>query len=185
MRNNTLSRAELSETEGSVYDIHYGDVLIKYGAVLDADADYLPRITDDLLAASLSCQHLEDGDVIIADTAEDETVGRCTELRGCGNKAIVSGLHTMACRPQFEFARGYLGYYLNSSSFHDQLLPLMQGIKVISVSKSAIGDTSVSFPSMEEQKRIGCTLMRLDDLITLHQREPPLGTYAACFTQGS
>ena len=76
----------------------------------------------------------------------------------------------MACRPQFEFARGYLGYYLNSSSFHDQLLPLMQGIKVISVSKSAIGDTSVSFPSMEEQKRIGCTLMRLDDLITLHQR---------------
>lgn len=171
MRNNTLSRAELSETEGSVYDIHYGDVLIKYGAVLDADADYLPRITDDLLAASLSCQHLEDGDVIIADTAEDETVGRCTELRGCGNKAIVSGLHTMACRPQFEFARGYLGYYLNSSSFHDQLLPLMQGIKVISVSKSAIGDTSVSFPSMEEQKRIGCTLMRLDDLITLHQRK--------------
>ncbi|MBR3385165.1 MAG: restriction endonuclease subunit S, partial [Atopobiaceae bacterium] len=34
MRNNTLSRAELSESEGRVLNVHYGDVLIKFGEVL-------------------------------------------------------------------------------------------------------------------------------------------------------
>ena len=77
----------------------------------------------------------------------------------------------MACRPEFEFAPGYLGYYMNSPAFHDQLLPLMQGIKVISVSKGAISDTDVRFPSLPEQKAIGASLTELDNLITLHQRK--------------
>jgi type I restriction enzyme S subunit len=119
----------------------------------------------------LSCPTLADGDVVIADTAEDETVGKCSELRGCDSKAIVSGLHTMACRPTFEFAPGYLGHYMNSPAFHDQLLPLMQGIKVISVSRSAISDTEVAFPSLGEQRPIGALFYRLDNLITLHRRK--------------
>ena len=69
------------------------------------------------------------------------------------------------------FAPGYLGYYLNTSQFHNQLLPLMQGIKVISISKSAIGETRVRFPSLVEQRAIGALFSRLDHLITLHQRE--------------
>ena len=174
MRNNTLSRAELSDSEGSVLNVHYGDVLVRFGEVLDAEVETLPHIADDSLAASLSCPHLANGDVIIADTAEDEAVGKCSELRGCEGKEIVSGLHTMACRPLFEFAPGYLGYYLNSPAFHEQLLALMQGIKVISVSKTAISDTNVRFPSLSEQGAIGASLLSLDNLITLHQREPML-----------
>ena len=171
LQNNTLSRAELSDTIGSTLNVHYGDVLVKFGELLDLDEAALPRIADDSLAARLSCPALVDGDVIVADTAEDEAVGKCSELRGCGDKAVVSGLHTMACRPAFEFAPGYLGYYMNSPAFHNQLLPLMQGIKVISVSKGAISDTSVSFPSLGEQRLIGASLCELDNLITLHQRK--------------
>lgn len=171
LRNNTLSRAELSDSEGETRDVHYGDILVKFGEVIDARRDELPRIASDALAGGLSCQPLSNGDVIIADTAEDEAVGKCSELRGCGDYPIVSGLHTMACRPEFEFAPGYLGYYMNSPAFHDQLLPLMQGIKVISVSKGAISDTEVCFPSLPEQKAIGASLTELDNLITLHQRE--------------
>lgn len=173
LRNNTLSRAELSESEGHTLNIHYGDILVKFGEVIDANRDALPRIADDGLTERLSCHSLADGDVIIADTAEDEAVGKCSELRGCGSERIVSGLHTMACRPMDEFAQGYLGYYLNSPAFHNQLLPLMQGIKVISVSKGAISDTDVRFPSLLEQHAIGQSLSSLDSLITLHQREPP------------
>ena len=172
LRNNTLSRAELSESEGHTLNIHYGDILVKFGEVIDANRDALPRIADDGLTERLSCHSLADGDVIIADTAEDEAVGKCSELRGCGSERIVSGLHTMACRPMDEFAQGYLGYYLNSPAFHNQLLPLMQGIKVISVSKGAISDTDVRFPSLPEQHAIGQSLSSLDSLITLHQREP-------------
>ena len=172
LRNNTLSRAELSESEGHTLNIHYGDILVKFGEVIDATRDALPRIADDGLTERLSCHSLADGDVIIADTAEDAAVGKCSELRGCGSERIVSGLHTMACRPKDEFAQGYLGYYLNSPAFHNQLLPLMQGIKVISVSKGAISDTDVRFPSLPEQHAIGQSLSSLDSLITLHQREP-------------
>ena len=170
LRNNTLSRAELSDSEGETRDVHYGDILVRFGEVIDVRRDELPRIASDALAGGLSCQPLSNGDVIIADTAEDEAVGKCSELRGCGDYPIVSGLHTMACRPEFEFAPGYLGYYMNSPAFHDQLLPLMQGIKVISVSKGAISDTEVCFPSLPEQKAIGASLTELDNLITLHQR---------------
>ncbi len=173
LRNNTLSRAELSESEGHTLNIHYGDILVKFGEVIDANRDALPRIADDGLTERLSCHSLADGDVIIADTAEDEAVGKCSELRGCGSERIVSGLHTIACRPMDEFAQGYLGYYLNSPAFHNQLLPLMQGIKVISVSKGAISDTGVRFPSLPEQHAIGQSLSSLVSLITLHQREPP------------
>ncbi len=171
LRNNTLSRACLSDAEGQTYNVHYGDILVRYGEVLDASCDFLPRIADDAVANGLSCQLLADGDVVFADTAEDEAVGKCSELRGCENKRIVSGLHTMACRPLFEFAPGYLGYYFNSSAYHNQLLPLMQGIKVISVSKSAIEDTNVQFPTFTEQGAIGGLFRFLDTLITLHQRK--------------
>lgn len=48
----------------------------------------------------------------------------------------------------------------------------MQGIKVISVSKAALQDTQVRFPGLSEQTAIGAALSEIDNLITLHQREP-------------
>ena len=61
---------------------------------------------------------------------------------------------------------------MNSNSYHNQLLPLMQGTKVSSISKSAIQDTSILYPkSAEEQQKIGDYFRNLDTLITLHQRK--------------
>ena len=171
LSNNTLSRSQLSDTRGSTLNIHYGDVLIKFGELIDVSKESIPRIANDSIADILSCQKLKNGDVVIADTAEDITVGKCSELRKCENKDIVSGLHTIACRPQLKFASGYLGYYMNSNSFHNQLLPLMQGTKVISISKSAIKNTEISYPNLVEQRLIGKILIASDNLITLHQRK--------------
>lgn len=41
--NNTLSRDMLSE-KGSVYNIHYGDILTKFGSILDVGKNNLPFI---------------------------------------------------------------------------------------------------------------------------------------------
>ena len=169
--NNTLSRAELSYDEGTVLNVHYGDVLIKYGSVLDVQKDDIPRIPyrcrEDFNGALL-----QDGDVIIADTAEDETTGKACEIGNLQGRAIVSGLHTMVCRPRHRMALGYLGHYLNSNAYHHQLLPLMQGIKVLSLSRSNIQKTSVSYPTVEkEQQLIANYFSQLDNLITLHQCE--------------
>ena len=171
LKNNTLSRADLSPESGSVFDVHYGDVLIKYGSVLSLDSADLPRIADDDVAAKLTCDSLREGDIVIADTAEDSTAGKCSELRNLGDKQVVSGLHTMPCRPLREYASGFLGHYLNAPVFHDQLVPLMQGIKVIALSKAAMADTTVTVPAIEEQTKISSFFSRLDSLITLHQRK--------------
>ena len=169
--NNTLSRAELSYDEGTVLNVHYGDVLIKYGSVLDVQKDDIPRIPH-RCREDFNGALLQDGDVIIADTAEDETTGKACEIGNLQGSAIVSGLHTMVCRPRNRMALGYLGYYLNSNAYHHQLLPLMQGIKVLSLSRSNIQKTSVSYPSaMKEQQLIASYFSQLDNLITLHQRK--------------
>ena len=115
---------------------------------------------------------LQDGDIVFADTAEDETAGKCCEIRNCSHTAIISGLHTIPCRPESKFAPGYLGYYLNSTAFHEQLIPLMQGTKVVSISKTALKSTTIQYPSdYKEQQKIGMFFRGLDCLITLHQRE--------------
>ena len=169
--NNTLSRAELSYDEGTVLNVHYGDVLIKYGSVLDVQKDDIPRIPH-RCREDFNGALLQDGDVIIADTAEDETTGKACEIGNLQGSAIVSGLHTMVCRPRNRMALGYLGYYLNSNAYHHQLLPLMQGIKVLSLSRSNIQKTSVSYPSaVKEQQLIASYFIQLDNLITLHQRK--------------
>ena len=169
--NNTFSRAELSYDEGTVLNVHYGDVLIKYGSVLDVQKNDIPRILH-RCREDFNGALLQDGDVIIADTAEDETTGKACEVGNLQGCAVVSGLHTMVCRPRHRMALGYLGYYLNSNAYHNQLLPLMQGIKVLSLSRSNIQKTSVSYPSaMKEQQLIASYFSQLDNLITLHQRE--------------
>jgi len=172
LQNNTLSRAELNYESGTVKNVHYGDVLIKFGDYIDASETELPYISDDAKADKFKNSFLQDGDIIIADTAEDDTVGKCTEIQGSEGLKLLSGLHTIACRPKEKFGPMFLGYYINSPAYHNQLKPLMQGIKVTSISKSALQDTDMIMPkSIDEQIKIGEYFSNLDNLITLHQRK--------------
>ena len=172
LQNNTLSRADLSNEAGVAKNVHYGDVLIKFGEVLDVSKEQLPMISDESILTKYKTSFLQNGDVIIADTAEDTTVGKCSEIVGLNDEVVLSGLHTIPYRPVEKFAPKYLGYYLNSDAYHNQLLPLMQGIKVTSISKSAMQDTDIIYPkSKEEQTEIGNYFDALDHLITLHQRK--------------
>ena len=166
LSNNTLSRADLNNVAGDVQNVHYGDVLIKFGEVLDLTKEELPFINAGFDFSKLSSSMLMDGDVVIADTAEDETAGKCTEIRNVANNKILAGLHTMPCRPNAKYASGYLGYYMNSPAYHNQLLKYMQGTKVVSISKSALGNTVLAYPSdVTEQKSIGSFFTELDSLI--------------------
>ena len=171
LKNNTLSRADLNGENGTARNVHYGDILIKFGDCLDGERSDLPFITDDTVLPKFAGSILREGDVIFADTAEDEAAGKCVELRKLPKEPTISGLHTIPARPRFPFGSGYLGHYLNSDAYHRQLLPLMQGIKVISVSKAALQDTQVRFPRLSEQAAIGAALSEIDNLITLHQRK--------------
>lgn len=171
LQNNTLSRAELNDENGVAMNVHYGDVLIKFDEFLDVSIGPLPFIKKQSVAEKFKTSYLQNGDVIVADTAEDETVGKCTEIIGLTDQKVISGLHTIPLRPNKKFATGYLGFYLNSAAYHDQLKPLMQGIKVTSISKSLMQNTIIRYPSdIQEQGMIGQCFINLDNLITLHQR---------------
>ena len=166
--NNTYSRAQLS-SEGDIKNIHYGDVLTKYPSVLDVQQPEIPYVSVEI-DKDLSNGYLYDGDIILADTAEDETAGKVTEVRNIRQDKVVSGLHTIVLRPFEEFAEGYLGNYLNAPAYHKQLMPLLQGIKVYSLSKSNLQKTEISYPGFDEQAQIGRLFQNLDDHITLHRR---------------
>ena len=171
LQNNTLPRADLNLESGSARNIHYGDILIKFGDCLGLGSDKLPFVDDESILSKYVNSTLRVGDVIFADTAEDESAGKCVELVKLPNEPVISGLHTIPARPKFPFGSGYLGHYLNAPAYHDQLLPLLQGIKVVSISKTALQETQICFPTALEQSAIGASLNALDSLITLHQRK--------------
>ena len=163
-RNNTLSRDNLNFEKGELYDIHYGDVLIKYDSILDVSKTTLPYISIPYNYDKSDC--VQEGDIILADTAEDETVGKACEVINIENKTILSGLHTIHMRPRKgAFATRFLGYYINSTAFHNKLLPFIQGIKVCSLSKSNIARICLLVPSYREQCAIADILTDADNEI--------------------
>ena len=165
LSNNTLPRADLNDRGGTVRNVHYGDILTRFGEVLDCEKDEVPYLNDiSLLTAS--AQVLQDGDVSLADTAEDDTVGKATEIYGLGKGRMVAGLHTIPCRvKKGAFVPKWLGYYMNSPIYHDQVLPYVTGIKVSSISKTAISETLIAVPPLEEQRAIVSALSEVDQLL--------------------
>ncbi|MBP3506172.1 MAG: restriction endonuclease subunit S [Lachnospiraceae bacterium] len=166
LSNNTLSRKNLNNRGGAVRNIHYGDILTKFPEVLDCDEEEIPYVND-LSLLSSSTQLLQDGDIVIADTAEDETVGKVTEVQNLGDSKLVAGLHTIPCRvKKGDFASGWLGYYMNSNLFHNQILPYITGIKVSSISKGAISEILIVVPPFDEQEKIVQSLNEVQSLMT-------------------
>ena len=171
LSNNSFSRDELNYEKGYIKSLHYGDVLIKFGEILNVSTASLPYITQINSPKQYSKSILKNGDIVIADAAEDNTVGKCTEIQNC-TELLTAGLHTIAVRPKIEFAPTFLGFCINSESFHNQLLPLIQGTKVSSISKSAIVDTVIYYPiSITEQQKIGQFFSKYDSLISVQQKE--------------
>ena len=161
IQNNSFSRDMLNYSENSkIYNIHYGDILTKYGEIIDFNiiSNIIPKINNDISLSKF------------ADTAEDLTVGKSCEVVNLHCKAL-AGLHTIPCRPKFKFASQYLGEYINSTSYHSQLIPYITGIKVSSISKTSIIKTKIYFPTIKEQEKISKLFSLLNKKIELQQRK--------------
>ena len=168
---NSLSRAQLNYEKGNIKSIHYGDILIKYNSILEITKDKIPFITDGSIE-KYKPNLLENGDVVFADAAEDETVGKAVEINGISDEYVVAGLHTIVARPKEKMAKYFSGYYINADVYQRQLLRLMQGTKVSSISKGNLKKTIVAYPkNLAEQQKIGSFFKQLDNAIALHQRQ--------------
>ena len=166
--NNTLSRECLNYTGDGVKNIHYGDILVKYSTCINDEIEQIPNINSNINLDKIPVDYyLKEGDIVFADTAEDFTVGKACEILSSKNK-ILSGLHTIPCRPKYKFARGYLGYYLNSPEYHNKLLPLITGIKVSAISKKEIKKTIIKYPIYNEQQKIAKILLLIENKLNLN-----------------
>ena len=163
--NNTFSRDCLNYDSGEYQNIHYGDVLITFPDVIDANSPLVPYINSNETVKSDT--FIEDGDIIVADTAEDETVGKVCEIQNVGKRKIVSGLHTLWYRPnKNEFAPKYLGYLLNTFECDKQLVRKAHGIKVLSINKGDFWKTIIKYPaSLNEQNAIAGIISKVDQCI--------------------
>lgn len=172
MKNIPLSRSELTDEKRNYLTIHYGDILINYNEILDVDNDKIYYIDKNLIFEKYEKSLIKNGDIIFADAAEDEIVGKCIEVSNISNQKIISGLHTIPCRNKYIFSEKYLGYYFNSQNYHNQLLSLMQGVKVLSISKNSLNNTIVFFPKeYAEQKKIGNYLNSIDICISFFNKK--------------
>lgn len=171
LQTNSFSRVEMNEEKGNVKNIHYGDILTKYNDIL-RDLSVVPFVNNNIdLSRFLEQSYLQNGDIVIADTAEDFSAGKALEVLNI-DFPVLAGQHTFLCRPKIKFAPGYMGYYLNSPSYHNRLIPLLTGTKVYSISKSNIKNTLILYPEKyEEQQIIADCLSSVDDLINLEIRK--------------
>ena len=172
---NAFTRDQMTDT-GTIQNVHYGDILTKYGACLDMDNTDVPYLLETVSVRKYSeSSYVREGDVIIADTAEDSTAGKCAELVNVHGK-VLSGQHTMLCRPKVTFAPKFLGYYMNAECFHNQMLPFITGIKVSSISKANISTLALKYPTLvEEQQAIAQVFSDMDNEIA--QLEKKLAKY--------
>ncbi|UTW70399.1 hypothetical protein KHA80_07865 [Anaerobacillus sp. HL2] len=111
--------------------------------------------------------YLKDGDIVFADTAEDESVGMYGSNWCWRYTSYFRVTYYALSSKRGKYAPKYMGYYLNSSAYHDKLLPLMQGKKVTSISRTAIKDTDVMLSDeFSEQAKNRRIFIFVDDMRT-------------------
>lgn len=164
---NSLSRDKLTNQVTRVKNIHYGDIHKIFDNVLQSSNERIPHIINDDLSTH-ERYFLQDGDIIFTDAAEDNTAGKCVELDIDDVSNIVAGLHTIPARP-IKFGKYFYGFYLNSNSFHNKIIPLLEGTKVSSISKSNLNTLSVIVPKVEEQEKIGDLFKKIEALIEVQE----------------
>lgn len=164
---NSLSRDKLTNQVTKVKNIHYGDIHKIFDNIIQSSDEKIPYIINDDLSTH-ERYFLQDGDIIFTDAAEDNTAGKCVELDIDDGSNIVAGLHTIPARP-IKFGKYFYGFYLNSNSFHNKIIPLLEGTKVSSISKTNLNTLSVIVPEVEEQEKIGVLFKKLDDLIEIQE----------------
>ena len=146
-----------------------GTPLILYGRLY---TQYESRIEDvDTFAVEQEGSLLSKGNEVIVpasgETAEDIAIASSVRRSG-----IIFGGDLNVVTPVSKLDPDYTALAITYSKAHDDLAKRAQGKSVVHVHSNDIAEVEVSYPSESEQKRISTVVLHLDNLITLHQRQP-------------
>ncbi len=110
---NSFSRENLNYEDGTVKNIHYGDIHTKFQTLFDITKENVPFINQDVSIERISeDNYCKKGDLVLADASEDlNDVGKSIEIVNLNNEKLLSGLHTILARPTFrKMSVGFGGF---------------------------------------------------------------------------
>lgn len=144
-----ITKENLIDTGLSV--ISYGQIHSKTNTGVSVGQDLIRFVSEDYLQSN-SSSLVNKGDFIFADTSED--------LDGCGNCVYVdkemtlfAGYHTIIAFSKSTNNR-YLAYLFKTNGWRSQIRSRVSGVKLFSISKKILANTTLIMPPDEEQLKI-------------------------------
>ena len=170
---NSFSRDKLNYEEGTVSNIHYGDIHTKFSTLFDAEKEDIPFINPDIQIDNIKAEnYLVEGDLVFADASEDqEDIGKSIEIINLDNQWVLAGLHTLLARQlKSEIVKGFGAYLFQSNWIRSQIKREAQGAKVLGISKSRLANIEIYYPKdTKEQQKIADCLSSADQSIKAQQ----------------
>lgn len=178
---NSFSRDNLNYENGSVKNIHYGDIHTKFQTLFDITKEIVPFVNEEISINKISEDfYCKEGDLVFADASEDlNDVGKSIEITNLNNTKLLSGLHTLLARPiENTFEIGFNGHLFKSNTIRQQIQKEAQGSKVLSINVGRISGIEISYPTIAEQTKIANFLTSVDEkLQALKQKKTLLEQY--------
>ena len=134
-----------------------GAAVISYGQIHAKDNDGLSLKDAHLRFVSPSLADpsamLQFGDVVFADTSEDESgIGNC--VLNNRTDSVWAGYHTIVARFRDPSQARFLAALFQSDWWRDQIRRGANGVKVFSVTQRLLANTTVLLPPLPEQRQI-------------------------------
>ena len=167
---NSLSRDSLNYNNGTIQNIHYGDIHTILPTICNVNKERLPYINYDAIYKNTN--FVQENDLLIADASENyDDIGKSIEVIELDNKKIVGGLHTLLLRCELNlFAPKFKGYLFNTNNIRTQIKILSVGAKVLGISKDNLKKITFYLPNLEEQTKIANFLSLIDRKIELQEK---------------
>ena len=128
--------------------------------------------------ARLNCEEasrycVEYGDVLFQRSSENQEDAGTSNVYLDQHVSSAFGGFVIRGKKVGEYNPLFIKYLLGSPFIREQITHRAQGAQHINVSQDTLADVVLLMPSMREQEAVGLVFLHLDNLITLHQREPP------------
>ena len=132
--------------------ISYGQIHSKRNNGSTITKELIRRVSSDYLKTHPQCI-LQPNDFVFADTSED--------IEGSGNFAfndysetLFAGYHTLIARPKDLLLPKYYAFLFQSVGWKSQVQSMVNGVKVFSIGRKHLKNTSLLIPPLNEQSAI-------------------------------
>lgn len=138
--------------EDGIPCVNYGEIHSKYSFEFSPSVHEIQRVDNSYLKKNKKSL-LNKGDFVFADTSEDiEGSGNFSQL--ISNDMVFAGYHTVIARLTNGCNHRFMAYAIDSEAFRNQVRKAVKGVKVYSITKAILKNTSLWIPEDDEQVAI-------------------------------